>query len=112
MTATVAEVRSARWGLAAKLFAVLLLLGVVAVVVTSVLGYIRAREALEKVIFDQLISARETKANQVEAYFRTIRSEMRLLAFDTRAFKTLLEEMPKAHDRVMEILAARLRARE
>lgn len=39
-------------------------------------------------------------------------SEMRLLAFDTRAFKTLLEEMPKAHDRVMEILAARLRARE
>jgi len=38
-------------------------------------------------------------------------TEMRLLAFDNRAFKTLLEEMPKAHDRVMEILAARLRAR-
>lgn len=36
---------------------------------------------------------------------------MRLLAFDTRAFKTLLEEMPKAHDRVMEILAARLKTR-
>ena len=33
---------------------------------------------------------------------------MRLLAFDTRHFKQLLEEMPKAHDRVMEILAARL----
>jgi CRP/FNR family cyclic AMP-dependent transcriptional regulator len=38
-------------------------------------------------------------------------TEMRLLAFDTKAFKTLLEEMPKAHDRVMEILAARLRDR-
>ena len=38
-------------------------------------------------------------------------TDMRLLAFDTRAFKTLLEEMPKAHDRVMEILAARLRTR-
>jgi CRP-like cAMP-binding protein len=38
-------------------------------------------------------------------------TEMRLLAFDTKAFKTLLEEMPKAHDRVMEILAARLRTR-
>lgn len=38
-------------------------------------------------------------------------TDMRLLAFDTRAFKTLLEEMPKAHDRVMEILAARLRTK-
>jgi CRP/FNR family cyclic AMP-dependent transcriptional regulator len=36
---------------------------------------------------------------------------MRLLAFDTSAFKTLLEEMPKAHDRVMEILASRLKTR-
>jgi CRP-like cAMP-binding protein len=33
---------------------------------------------------------------------------MRLLAFDTRHFKQLLEEMPKAHDRVMEMLASRL----
>lgn len=36
-------------------------------------------------------------------------SPMRLLVFDTRHFKQLLEEMPKAHDRVMELLAARLR---
>jgi CRP-like cAMP-binding protein len=36
-------------------------------------------------------------------------SEMKLIAFDTRAFKTLLEEMPKANDRVMELLASRLR---
>lgn len=36
---------------------------------------------------------------------------MKLIAFDTRAFKKLLEEMPKAHDRVMETLAARLRPR-
>jgi CRP-like cAMP-binding protein len=33
---------------------------------------------------------------------------MKLVAFDTKAFKQLLEEMPKAHDRVMETLAARL----
>jgi CRP-like cAMP-binding protein len=38
-------------------------------------------------------------------------TEMVLLAFDTPAFKTLLSEMPKANDRVMEILAARLRVR-
>ncbi len=34
---------------------------------------------------------------------------LRLLAFDTKHFKQLLEEMPLAHDRVMETLAARLR---
>lgn len=34
---------------------------------------------------------------------------MKLLAFDTKGFKRLLEEMPKAHDRVMELLSARLR---
>jgi len=34
---------------------------------------------------------------------------MRLIAFDNKAFKALLEEMPKAHDRVMELLAERLR---
>lgn len=38
-------------------------------------------------------------------------TDMRLIAFDTKAFKTLLEEMPKAHDRVMETLAARLKKR-
>ena len=34
---------------------------------------------------------------------------MKLIVFDTRAFKQLLEEMPKVHDRVMETLAARLK---
>ena len=33
---------------------------------------------------------------------------MKLIVFDTKAFKQLLEEMPKANDRVMETLAARL----
>ena len=35
---------------------------------------------------------------------------MKLIVFDNKAFKQLLEEMPKAHDRVMEVLAARLRS--
>ncbi len=34
---------------------------------------------------------------------------MKLVAFDTKAFKTLLQEMPKVHDRVMATLAARLK---
>jgi CRP-like cAMP-binding protein len=36
-------------------------------------------------------------------------TEMRLIAFDTKAFKTLLEEMPLAHDRVMALLASRIK---
>ena len=48
--------------------------------ITGVLGYIRARDALEETIYNQLTAARQTKARQVESYFRTIRNELRLLA--------------------------------
>jgi class 3 adenylate cyclase len=72
--------RPTRWGLAAKLFAVLILLAAVAVLLTAILGYVRSREALEQTIYHQLTAARQTKARQVEAYFRTVRSELRLLA--------------------------------
>ena len=99
MSTAAAHPHPARWGLAAKLFAVLLLVGVVAVLITSILGYIRAREALEKVIFDQLTAARETKANQVEAYFRTIRGEVRLLA----ATKMVVDAMKGFRDAVDEL---------
>ena len=68
--------RLALWGLAAKLFAILILLGAVAVLVTGVLGYFRARDALEKAVFDQLTTARQTKARQVETYFRTIQGRV------------------------------------
>jgi len=99
MTETVAEPRPVRWGLAAKLFAILLLLGAVAVMITGVLGYIRAREALERAIFAQLTAARETKAHQVESYFRTVRNEIRLLAASkmvvdaTRGFREAVDEL-------------------
>ncbi len=72
--------RPASWGLAAKLFTTLVLLGAIAVLVTGVLGYFQARGALEKAIFDQLTAARQTKTRQVEDYFRTIDAELRLLA--------------------------------
>src|SRR4051812_37224248 len=55
-----------RWGLAAKLFAILILLGAVAVLVTSGLGYVRARDALEETIYNQLTAARQAKTRQVE----------------------------------------------
>lgn len=38
----------------------------------------------------------------------TAETDMRLLAFDNNAFKALLDEMPKASQRVMSLLNARL----
>lgn len=101
MTEVAAESRPVRWGLAAKLFAILLLLGAVAVMITGVLGYIRARDALERAIFAQLTAARETKAHQVQSYFRTVRNEVRLLAASkmvvdaTRGFREAVDEYDK-----------------
>ena len=94
-----AVLRPARFGLAAKLFAILILLGAVAVLITGVLGYVRAREALERTIFAQLTAARETKARQVETYFRSIRGEMRLLA----ASKMVVDAMRGFRDAVDEL---------
>ena len=91
--------RPARFGLAAKLFAILILLGAVAVLITGVLGYVRARDALEQTIFNQLTATRETKSHQVETYFRSIRAEMRLLAHSKmvvdamRGFRGAVDEL-------------------
>ena len=38
--------RPVRWGLSLRLFAILTLLGAIAVLVTGILGYVRARDAL------------------------------------------------------------------
>src|SRR5216117_2339213 len=97
--APAAPVRPTRFGLAAKLFAILILLGAVAVLITGVLGYVRARDALEKTIFNQLTAARETKARQVEIYFRSIRNELRLLA----ASKMVVDAMRGFREAVDEL---------
>ena len=94
--------RPAGWGLAAKLFTTLVLLGATAVLVTGVLGYFRARDALEKAVFDQLTAARQAKTRQVETYFRTIQAELRLLATSkmvvdaTREFRIAVDQLDRA----------------
>lgn len=72
--------RPTRWGLAPKLFAILTLLGAIAVLLTGVLGYLRARDALQESIYNQLTATRKSKARQVETYFLTIRNELSQLA--------------------------------
>lgn len=72
--------RPTRWGLAAKLFAALLLLGAVAVLMTGIMGFVRGREALEGTIYNHLTAARQSKARQIENYFRATSDDLRLLA--------------------------------
>jgi len=92
-------VRPVRWGLATRLFAILLLLGAIAILVTGVLGYVRAQEALRESIYNQLTTARKSKARQIETYFRTIRNELSQLAAAkmtveaARAFRGTFEEL-------------------
>ena len=94
--------RPVRWGLAARLFAILLLLGAVAVLVTGVLGYMRARDALQESIYNQLTTARKSKARQIEIYFRTIRNELSQLAAAkmtvdaARAFRITFDELEQS----------------
>lgn len=93
--------RPVHWGLAAKLFTTLVLLGAIAVLVTGVIGYFQARNALERAIFAQLTAARQTKSRQVEEYFRTIDAELRLLANSrmvadaTREFRTAADKLDR-----------------
>ncbi|TGR16727.1 adenylate/guanylate cyclase domain-containing protein, partial [Mesorhizobium sp. M1C.F.Ca.ET.196.01.1.1] len=84
------------------LFTTLVLLGAIAVLVTGALGYFRARDALEKTVFDQLTVARQTKTRQVETYFRTIQAELGLLATSkmvvdaTREFRAAVDQLDQA----------------
>src|SRR4030095_10743674 len=71
---------SVRWGLAAKLFAILPLLAAMAVLVPSGRVYLQARDALQEAIYNQLTSTRKSKVQQVETYFSTIRNELSQLA--------------------------------
>ena len=97
-----ASFRPTRWGLAAKLFAILTLLAAIAVLVTGVLGYMRARDALQESIYNQLTATRKGKARQVEIYFRTIRNELSQLASSTmavdaaREFRASFEELERS----------------
>ncbi|QQS13449.1 MAG: HAMP domain-containing protein [Rhodospirillales bacterium] len=92
---------TARIGLAAKLFAILILLGATGVLITGVLGYVRARDALEEATYNQLTAARKTKTRQIEAHFRQVRDEVRLLAATrmvvdaTRAFTAAVDKLDR-----------------
>src|ERR1700744_4987753 len=98
---TAAADRPTRWSLTVKLFAVLLLLGGLAVLASSILGYVRARDVLEDRIYAQLSAARQTKTRQVEDHFRTVRQDLLLLAHSkmvieaVRGFRDAVDDLDR-----------------
>ena len=71
---------------------------------TGVLGYFRARDALEKAVFDQLTTARQSKARQIETYFDTIQAaaparDLKMVVDATREFQMAMSSSTGAASR-------------
>jgi len=62
-----------------KLIAVLLGIGAAAVMITGLLGYEAGKRGLTQTAMKQLTGIRRSKAHQIEAYFQSIRSQVRTL---------------------------------
>jgi class 3 adenylate cyclase len=74
-----------------KLLCVLLLVGASAIAVTGVLGYEAGKSGLTQTAMNQLTGIRRSKAYQIEAYFRTIRSQIRTLRQNPVTIEALLK---------------------
>jgi len=72
-----------------KLLCVLLTVGVSAVVGTGILAYKAGEKALTQTAMNQLTGIRRGKAFQIESYFRTIRSQLRILSQDPGTIEAL-----------------------
>ena len=62
-----------------KLLCVLLGIGAAAVITTGFFGYEAGKARLTQTAMNQLTGIRRSKAHQIEAYFRNIRSQVRTL---------------------------------
>jgi class 3 adenylate cyclase/HAMP domain-containing protein len=74
-----------------KLLSVLLLIGAAAVVITGLLGYEAGKRGLTQTAMNQLTGIRSSKAQQIESYFRSIRSQVRTLRQSPMMINALLE---------------------
>jgi class 3 adenylate cyclase len=74
-----------------KLLSVLLGIGAAAVITTGLLGYEAGKRGLTQTAMNQLTGIRRSKAHQIEAYFRSMRSQVRTLR-ESRMVKDALRE--------------------
>src|SRR5678809_1177250 len=65
-----------------KLLLILMALGATAVLVSGYVGYKSAESSLTDAVMRQLMGVRRAKAQQIESYFRTLKSHVRTLSED------------------------------
>lgn len=63
-----------------KLMLMLLAVSISSILAIAFIGYDSSQQALNNNIFNQLISLRETKAYQIESYFKSLRSEIQTIS--------------------------------
>jgi hypothetical protein len=71
--------RFAHWSIRYKLLALLLLIGITTFAATGTVAYLKYLQALKQDVMNQLVGVRRSKAFQIEAYYRTIRSHVRAI---------------------------------
>ncbi|MHC4270121.1 MAG: MCP four helix bundle domain-containing protein, partial [Planctomycetota bacterium] len=87
-----------------KLISIILSVGILSINITGLLCYLNTRNTLEKVYTDKLASIRETKKQQIEAYFSQIRNQVITLSEDhmiigaMNQFKTTFYDVKKDNE--------------
>jgi class 3 adenylate cyclase len=102
-----------RLSIKSKLIVMLLSVSGCSILVTAYLGYRSGQANLTERVFAQLTSVRASKANQIETYFRTIRSHLETLS-ETPSLIAAMAEFTENYHRLEDDLpppeTARLRA--
>lgn len=103
-----------RLSIQSKLMSMLLAVSIGSIAVIAYQGYRSGRAAIRSSVEKQLISLREAKASQIEAYFKTLRSEIEVLGINptttaamrdfTTAFSTVLGDAQSVDGRRSEEL--------
>lgn len=78
-----------RLSIQSKLMTMLLAVSIGSIAVIAYEGYRSGRTAIRNSVEERLLSLRSSKANQIEAYFRTLRSEVEVIG----AYQTTIEAM-------------------
>ena len=102
-----------RLSIQSKLMTMLLAVSIGSIAVIAYEGYRSGRTAIRNSVEERLLSLRSSKANQIEGYFRTLRSEVEVLgAYPTtvEAMKTLAASFPNVLGESKSIDSARVGA--
>lgn len=86
-------------GIQSKLMLMLLIVCISSILAIAYIGYDSGQQALNKSIFNQLISLRESKAYQIERYFKNLRSEIQTIS-EMPSVSSVMAEFKEAYQEI------------